>query len=187
MNPLTRSRPTSPNRPPRLEGQPPSTRQSRPRPPPPHGARSPSIGWRVGRGRWRRAPPDLPCAWRARPALPQVALRGGDAQIRFSDRESRRSRAGSRSTPPRARGIAPRRGTPHPTSPRIISHGVLLSMRRGSPLSKRYYGARVTDRCFSSKAVLLNYFDSPAASRAPAFVEYSRNLAILPPLTATTQ
>src|SRR3954447_9026877 len=35
--------------------------------------------------------------------------------------------------------------------------------------------------------VLLNYFDSPAASRAPAFVEYSRNLAILPPLTATTQ
>lgn len=97
------------NRPPRLEGQPSSTPQSRPRPRPLPGARSPSSGWRVGRGRWRRAPPDLPSAWRARPISPQAALRSGDARSRSSDRESPQSRAGPRPTPPQAQEIAPLR------------------------------------------------------------------------------
>lgn len=97
------------NRPPRLEGQPPSTRRSRPRPRPLPGARSPSSGWRVGRGRWSRAPPDSRCAWRARPVSPQVGLRSGDARPRSSDRESARSRAGPRSTLPRAQELAPLR------------------------------------------------------------------------------
>ena len=95
------------NRRPRLEGQPSSTRRNRPRPRSPPGARSPSSGWRVGRGRWIRAPPDLPCAWRARPVSPQAGLRSGDARSRSSDRESARSRARPRSTPTPAQELAP--------------------------------------------------------------------------------
>jgi hypothetical protein len=127
------------NRPPRLEGQPPSMRRSRPRPRPPPGAGSLSSGWPVGRGKWRRAPPDLPCAWRARPVAPQVELRTGDAPSRSSDRESPRSRAAPRSTPPRAREIALRRGAPPQTSRSSISptaagfHAKALPLRAKGP------------------------------------------------------